>query len=153
MKMPALILVAVTALLPASPASPQAVAADPPAKDQAEASAQKVKDLQKERIATLQELVDVLTKLAQASRVEVGEATQARVLLLRAELDAAEKGADRVALYEKAVDSLRKYEELARAQVAAGRATEAAVLKVKARRLEAEIELEQAKAKDAKDRK
>ena len=50
MKMPLLILVAVAALLPVASASPND-GVNPPAKEQVEASAQKIKELKKERIA------------------------------------------------------------------------------------------------------
>jgi outer membrane protein TolC len=124
-----------------------------PLKEPAEESAKKIKELQKERIATLKELVDVLTKLAQNGRVEIGEALEARLLLLNAELGAAEKGADCIALYKKAIDALKEYEELADARVKAGRGTVATGLNIKARRLEVEIQLEKAKAKEAKENK
>lgn len=147
MKMPTLIVMA-AALLMAAASPPEKGGS--PRKDQQEASARKVKELQKERIATLEKLVDQLTKLARAGRVEFAEAMEARRRLLQAELDAAEKGADRISLYKKALDSLAKYEQLANVRWQAGRATETTVLKIKARRLEVEIQLERAKAK-AKD--
>ena len=74
-----------------------------------------------------------------------GEASEARLLLLQAELDATEKPTDRIALYKGAIDSLKKYEEWAKGMVRSGQATETAVLKIQARRLEVEIRLERAK--------
>jgi hypothetical protein len=66
--------------------------------------------------------------------------------LLRAELDGVTRNADRVPLYTKALATLQVYEELAKAQHEAARGTEYALLKVRARRLEVEIALENAKA-------
>jgi outer membrane protein TolC len=124
-----------------------------PSKEQIEESVKKVKELQKERIDTLKELTEQITKLAQSGRVEFGEVLEARMLLLKAELDAAEKESDRIALYQKTIDTLKEYEERANAQVKAGRGTAAVGLKIKARRLEVEIQLEQAKVKHAKENK
>lgn len=70
--------------------------------------------------------------------------------LLRAELDAADKATDRVALYKDFVAAMKKYGDIAEAQYKAGTGTHAADLKFKARRLEAEIQLERAKSKAAK---
>ncbi|WP_161967349.1 hypothetical protein [Fimbriiglobus ruber] len=75
----------------------------------------------------------------------------ARMSLLKAELDAAEKESDRIALYKKTLDALKKYEEVATARKAAARGTELSTLKVKARRLEIEISLEQANIKETKE--
>ena len=71
------------------------------------------------------------------------------VQLLRAELAAAEKASDRVAL-SNFVEVMKNYGEIAEAQYKAGTGTHAAVLTFKARRLEAEIQLERARAKSAK---
>jgi len=119
---------------------------DPKDKERAEESAKKVKELQKERIAALKEVVQLAGHLYQSGRAEYAEVLDARLLLLEAELDAAEKESDRVALYEKAIAALKEYEKWATARVEGGRGTQAAVLKIKARRLEVEIALERAKA-------
>lgn len=149
MKMPALILVAVATTLPVAPASPRDDA-KPPAEEPVEAPAQKIKDLQKERIETLEKLVDQLNKLAQASRVEFGEVLEARLQLFQARLDGAEKIADRVTICKEAIEALKKYEEVASAQFRVGRTTESTGLKIRARRLEVEIQLEQMKLKEVK---
>lgn len=147
MKMPALILVAVIVILAAAPANAQDVV-NPPAKEQIEASAKKIKDLQKERIVALERRVEQLNALAQRAQAEPGEVMEATLLLFQARLDAAEKRADRIALYKNLVDLLKQYEELAIQRAQAARGTEAAFLKIRARRLEAEIHLEQAKVKN-----
>lgn len=149
MRTPALILAVAMAVLLTGRASSQDKA-NPPLKERTEESVKKVKELQKERTAVLQKLVDQATTQYESGRGSYEEVLEARLQLLQAELDVAEKPSDRVALYTKAVDALKAYEELAGAQVKAGRGTSAAVLKIKARRLEVEIQLEQTKIKDAK---
>jgi membrane fusion protein (multidrug efflux system) len=69
------------------------------------------------------------------------------VLLSEAELDAAEKEADRVAALKSLVEVLQELEETAKARKANAEGSEAPVLKIKARRLEAEVRLERAQAK------
>ena len=137
-----LILNVVTATLLAVAAEPRPAGIDE--------STARIKELQKERIAALKELVAISTKLYQSARASYDEALDAQVLLLKAELDAAEKASDRVALYKDFVEVMKGYEKLAAAQKQAGRGTDAAVLKFRAKRLEAEIQLEKAKAKGAK---
>jgi hypothetical protein len=125
-------------------------------------SVQKVKELRKQRIAVLKELVAGLTELILHPILEeaydpYGDALEARLLLLRAELDAAEKGAGRIALYLGAIDTLKKYqagkkyEEGTDGEVTLVGVAGPVVLKTKARRLEVEIQLEQAKAEEAKE--
>jgi hypothetical protein len=54
---------------------------------------------------------------------------------------------------QEELDSLKEYEELAKATFEAARGTELNILKIKARRLEIEIILEQANIKEAKESK
>ena len=153
MRIPARILTVLAATLLMAPASPQDKV-NPPRKNEREESTKKVKELQKERIATLKEMADVINKLYQSRRVEsLEEVYEARLLLLKAELDAAEKESDRITLYKNFVDVSKSFENLAGENVKTARGTMATVLKFKARRLEAEINLERAKAKEAKDGK
>ena len=144
----ALILNIVTATLLAAPAGPQSAAA---LRTEPNESATKIKELQKQRIAALKELVDVSTRMYQSGRATYDEALDAQVLLLRADLDAAEKESDRIALYKNFVEVLKGYEKLAQAQKEAGRGASTAILKFKAKRLEAEIQLEQARARAARE--
>lgn len=143
MKMAATFLTAVAAILSVAPASPQD-GVNPRAKEQIEASAQRIKDLQKERIAVLERVVEQLNALAQRAQAEPGEVMEATLLLFQARLDAAEKMADRVTLYKNLANLLKQYEEAAHQRAQAARGTEAALLKIRAKRLEAEIHLEQA---------
>jgi hypothetical protein len=152
MTIPALIL-AVASTLSAAPPTPRD-GAKPPVKEQLEASAERIKELKKERIAALKEQIETLNSIlprpALAGWDRSGELLEARLLLLQAELEVTEEGADRIALYRGAVESLKQYEEAAQREVDRARGTRAAVLRIKARRLEVEIQLEQAEAKWAK---
>lgn len=117
---------------------------EPKTEKAAETSADKVKDLQKERVAAFREMVEVesnLFRIAQSSHEALYEAKAA---LHEAEAAAAENGADRVAALKSLVEVLKGAEELAKARKQAARGTQIEILKAKARRLEAEIRLEQA---------
>jgi hypothetical protein len=124
----------------------------PLVKEQKEEPAKTVKELQKERIATLKEMAEQISEQFKNPRFRVSfdELLEARLLLLKAELDAAEKESDRINLYKNAIAVLKEYEEWADTRVKLARGTVASVLKIKARRLEAEIDLARAKAKEAK---
>jgi hypothetical protein len=152
MRMPALILTVLAATLLMAPAIPQD-RVKPSPKERIEESAKKVKELQKERIATLKQMVDVDSKLERDRVVSFDEVIEARLLVLNAELDAAERESDRVTLYKNIVDVLKEYETFAERTAKIAKVTTASVLKVKARRLEAEIHLERAKAKEAQEAK
>ncbi len=149
MRMLVLTLIAMVVTLPMAPASAQD-RVNPPRKDQAQESAKRVKELQKERIATLKEMAEGVADLFQHGNVSFEEVLEARLLLLKAQLDAAEKESDRIALYKNIVDELKKFETFADTKVKAARMSMPTLLKIKARRLEAEIDLERAKAKEAK---
>jgi outer membrane protein TolC len=142
MTMIALVLVAALA--------PTAIAEDKPS---IEESAKKIKDLRKERIAVLKELVDHCEDRYKSGMASSEELLEATVLLFRAELETAEKGADRVSLFRKMIDTMNQFEQVAKAQQAAGKVTAGDVLKIKARRLELEILLEQEKMKEIKEKK
>lgn len=120
---------------------------------QSEESVKKIKDLQKERIAVLKDLVEQTTIQYKSALSSFEEVWDAKILLLKAELEGAEKESERIAIYKETIDTLKQYEERARAQVESGRGTNAVVLKIKAKRLEIEILLEQAKMKEAKEKK
>jgi outer membrane protein TolC len=152
MRMLALILTVMAAALLVASANPQDKG-NPPRKGRTEESAKKIKELQKERIATLKQMSDGFTKLFQNGNVSLEDLCEARLLVPKAELDAAEKESDRITLYKKIVNELKELETLAENRFKSARGTMASVLKFKARRLEAEINLERAKAKEAKEAK
>ena len=143
------LLVAAASGLLASPARPQDGEKSSPEK-RADVSTQKVRELQKERIATLKDLADVLAALYQKGAVEASVVGEAKLMLFQAEMEVAATEADRVAICQKTVDALKEMEAMAKAHKQAARGTEASVLMFKALRLEAEIKLEQAKSKLAK---
>jgi len=101
----------------------------------------KVKELQKERIAALTQVADLSFKLALAGRIEPSEALEARVALLKAELETTDKESDRIALYKKTHDAMKAIEQLAWDRFNAGRGTAMHAYKAKAMRLEIEIAL------------
>jgi outer membrane protein TolC len=146
MKLPVLILVAVVAILSVAPAA----AGEPSAQERIEASVQKIKEFQKERLAILKPAADQALADFQLGRGRYEEVLKAQQLLLTAELDFAEKESERIALYAKAVEVLKKCEKVAEANFAVGRDNMAPVLRIKARRLEVEIQLERAKIREAK---
>ena len=152
MRMPALILAVMATTLLMVPASAQE-RDNLPRKEQIDESSRKVTELQKERIATLKEAVDQLTVLFRNGKVEFDEVIDTQLQSLEAELEVAEKDSDRITLYKNMVGVLKQYEALADERVKSGRGTQAAALKIKVRRLEAEIRLEQAKAKEARESK
>lgn len=137
----------VTLMAAVAPATPQEQGTR---KDE---TSKKIKALQKERIATLKEVADHVNALFKSGHASFEEAAEARLLVLNAELDDAEKQSDRIAINEKIVDVMKKYEEVADSMVKVGKEMRSSFLKTKARRLEAEIRLERAKLKEAKENK
>ena len=111
-------------------------------KQEVQKSADKVKELQQERIATLKTIVEMETALHKMGSASPESVLEARMLVCEAELDAAENESDRITILKNLVQVLKDLEESAKARKKAAEGTEAAVLKVKARRLEAEIRLE-----------
>ena len=108
-----------------------------------------MKELRKERIAVLKKLTDQLTILFKNATVPYDEVLESMQSLSEAELEIAETDKERVELYKKLIDALKQREAVAEAQWKAARATETSVLKWRAKRLVAEIHLEQAKLKVA----
>jgi membrane fusion protein (multidrug efflux system) len=145
-RMPALLLTALVLALLIAPAHGQD---GPPAAGggAAQPPSAKTKELQKERIAVLKTLVTLQDKLFQSGRGPFDSVLQARTQLFEAELDAAESQADRLTLCQNLVDTLKAYETTASERVKAARETEAAVLAIRARRLEAELRLERMKTR------
>jgi membrane fusion protein (multidrug efflux system) len=118
-----------------------------PGKQEGQKPADKVAELQRERIATLKTMAEVEASLYKSGKTAPDAALEARVLVCEAEFDAAEQGADRVTALKGLIAVLTELEETAKASKVAAEGTEAAVLKVKARRLAAEIRLERLQAK------
>ena len=152
MRKPALILAVMAATLLMAPASPQDKV-NPPRKDKTEESAKKIKELQRERIATLKEMVDAISTMREQQLASYQDVAETKLLLLNAELEATEKGSSRITLYKSIVDVLKEGEKFAEDAVRTAGGTQVRILQVKARRLEAEINLERAKAKEAQGAK
>jgi hypothetical protein len=111
---------------------------------------EKIKQLRKERIATLEALADIATKLHSNGQANLSDALDARVELAKAQLEGAETQAERIKLLGQLVDATQKIEEFAQARRQSAQGTMADVYKAKAKRLEAEIAFEEATAKAAK---
>ena len=118
--------------------------------NQPEDSARKIKELRKERIAALEQVADAMMEMHINGQGSLSEVVGARLLLVQAKVEAAETDAERIKLLEKAVEVTREFEAITKAQREQGDGNLADNLKMKARRLEAEITLEQARARAAK---
>ena len=147
MKTTALLVAVLTAAYLKSVANSQEDAAPSIAKPE---TVSKVQELQQQRIATLKNLVDSLNAEHRNGRRSFDELIEANVHLLNAELETASADAERIRLHEDIVKQFTSLEEFAKAAREAGRGFNSAVLKAKARRLEAEISLERAKGRGAK---
>jgi membrane fusion protein (multidrug efflux system) len=148
MRLPIVMLAVVAVIVSIALATAQD-SADAPRQPQAPERAKTVEELRQERIAALQQLTEQLTQLYQNARVQIDSLLEARVQLYEAQLDAAQKPSDRHALAKNLVKELKQYEQIAQGRVAAARATTADVLRIKARRLEAEIRLAEANAEQS----
>jgi membrane fusion protein (multidrug efflux system) len=143
MRIPALILALASGTLLLVPSRAQD-GKPPSSKQETRQASDKVKELQKERIVTLKSMAEIETLLHKNGKASSEAALEAKVLVCDAELDAAEKEPDRITVLKSLVKVLKEYEEITKARKVSAEGTEVAVLKVKARRLEAEIRLEQA---------
>ena len=117
----ALLLAVMAAALMIAPARSQDDANPKPKDQNAEAAkkvadpADKIKELQKERIAALREYADMAAELYSKARVEAIDAYKPRLLLLNAEVELAATEADRITLFKGAIDDLNKLEEFFKA--------------------------------------
>ncbi len=147
MKATALIVMLMATALIVSAASPQEGGA---AKNQQEESAGKIKELQKERLEALSAAIGSAGILVRDGRALPEVAEECRHQLLQAQIEYAANDAQRIQFYESDIKVLKQSEEIAIARKESARASEMAVQKAKAARLEAEIALERLKAKVAK---
>ena len=109
----------------------------------------KLKELLKERLDTLRELVKVTEAGYRTGKVSFDRLHEARRALLRVELEMCDSDKARIAVLEKTVVLAKEFEKTARARFETGNATQSDVLLGRAARLEAEIALERAKSKAA----
>jgi hypothetical protein len=125
--------------------SSQRVDAEEPAKSEAKSA--KHKELLKERLAVIREIAKLATDAYKAGTGSYDEVREASRMVLVAELEQCDSDKERIAVLEKFVVEAKKQEEHAGQLSKTGQAPTRMVLKAKADRLQAEIALEQAKAK------
>jgi hypothetical protein len=110
----------------------------------------KIRELHKEYIATLQQAADLLTAEYKNDRRSYEELFQGRLLVLKAKLDAAETGAERVKFREGIVEMMKEKEARLVEALKFEKVDALKVLNAKADRIKAEIALEEAKGSGAK---
>ncbi len=93
--------------------------AAPASNDSTAESVKKLKELRKERIATLEKRVDQLATLFQHTRAQYEDVLEAQQLLIEAKLEAAETDEERVGLHDRLVAVLKALETNAEAQAQA----------------------------------
>ncbi|MBI2806274.1 MAG: hypothetical protein HYX68_14945 [Planctomycetes bacterium] len=107
----------------------------------------KIKELLKERLEVLKDVVKATKAAYLGGKVSFVELAQANARLNAAELELCTTDKERLAVLEAAVAIAKEYETAAVRQFKAGQATHASALYATANRLEAEIALERAKVK------
>jgi outer membrane protein TolC len=134
-------------LLALAPATPRVLGAEQPALSKSDEA--ELKQLQKQRVATLARLVDVLTAQYKVGTVDYAGVHQARRELLDAKLDLAETRAERVAVLEQQIKAAKQSLDVVQMRFNAGRVSEADVCRARAFCLETEIKLVQERGKPA----
>ena len=127
--------------------------ADNPKPNQPNQPSKKVRALQEERLATLKEIAAEWEKVFRAGRALYEDVLQARLMVLRAQLELCDSDRERVAVHEKIVALAKETEEMQTLRYQAARLSHSDLLMAKANRLEAEVALERAKAKAAAPQK
>jgi outer membrane protein TolC len=107
----------------------------------------KVKELHKERLAVLSQLVKQTEADYVTGRVSFDRLHQARLAVLNAKLDLSESDKERIAILEEGVAMAKGHEKTTAQLYKSGKIPASDPLMAKASRLEAEIVLERAKAK------
>ncbi len=110
----------------------------------------RIKPLQQELIATLNEVVEAANVQKQQARGSATEVLEAQRQVLDATLDAAESNEERVKVLQSILDVQRQLEAWAKNGHSNGRITTIEVAKAKAARIKAEIALEKEKANSRK---
>jgi hypothetical protein len=106
----------------------------------------KVRDLQRERLALLRELATAMNKKYEQGTVPYGAVQEVSRQVLKAELDLCGTETERIALLQKTVDALKDREKRVAQIYKQGGASEFVVTETKLDRLDSEITLEKAKA-------
>jgi hypothetical protein len=125
------------------------LAADNPQVD----ASKKIRELHKEHIAALQQVADMLTAEYKNDRRSYEELFQGRLSVLKAKLDAAETGPERVKLYESIVELTKEKETFLVQALKLEKVDALKVLNAKADRIKAEIALEEARGNGVKQLK
>jgi RNA polymerase sigma factor (sigma-70 family) len=107
----------------------------------------KVKDLLRERLATLQQIADFTTKEFDAGKGSFVRVYQVQMALHNAELELCETDNQRLEILKRIVAEAHRYEEMMLPQFRGGLKSPTEYLQARVARLEAEIALERAKAK------
>jgi hypothetical protein len=117
-----------------------------PDKDQQEQIANKIRGLQKVRISTLKEVTEAANTAFRQAKLSIDEVYESKLVLHQAEVDYAATEIERIQLQTVLIGVMEEYERVI-SKREAGQATNVIYFKVIARRLEAEIALEQFKAR------
>ena len=141
------------AIMTLSLATSQEVQAQEPAKVNRGTANQptqsKVRQLQKERLAVLRQIAAYKKELVQQLKATPDVMFQADLAALKAELELCDSDDARIVVLQKIVVNASKQEENSEGLYKGGRIVHPEFLAAKANRLEAEVELERAKAKVA----
>jgi hypothetical protein len=105
----------------------------------------KLRELHKERISTLKEITDLYKAQIANGFVTREDIMQAKLLLLKAELDAANTDHERSIVLETIVETMKDFEDMTAQVVMHSHVDRTVYLKAKAERLRAEIDFERAK--------
>lgn len=122
------------------------LAADAPQEN----ATKKMKELHKERISTLKEITDLYKAQIANGFVTREDIMQAKLLLLKAELDASNTDHERIIIQQTIVEMMTEFEEMTSQVVMHSHVDRTVYLKAKAERLKAEIDLERAKSGNSK---
>ena len=109
----------------------------------------KLKALLRERLDTARDLAALVTKAYEAGSGSFAAVHEANLAILHAELDLCARDKDRIAVLEKFVVALKRFEKQVVEQHKTGAVPRSDVLKAKLARLEGEIALERTRSKAA----
>lgn len=118
---------------------------DPPLKGQPGGTT-RIRELQKERLALLREMADQTNTAYKGGQTPLAAVLEAQREVNAAELELCETNKERIAVLEKKVELAKEAEKATEQQVRARVSTQASLLRARANRLQAEIELEKEKA-------
>ncbi|MBX9626082.1 MAG: sigma-70 family RNA polymerase sigma factor [Gemmataceae bacterium] len=118
---------------------------DPPPRGQPGGNA-KIRELQQERLALLQQLADWMTEAYKGGQVPLTTVLEAQREVNAAELELCETHQERLAVLERKAELAKEIEKNTEKSVQAHSVPRANLLKARANRLQAEIELEKEKA-------